>query len=72
MTNPVRQEILHVLGELSEACPEVRFGQLLVNLSYLARDVSPEAIWEMEDEELLAAAKQHLKQWQSRRATPVS
>jgi hypothetical protein len=37
MIDPVRQEILQVLGELSEVVPEVRLGQLLANLSYLAR-----------------------------------
>ena len=43
------------------SCPEVRFGQLLANLSYLAKGPTNEAIWDMEDEELLVAAKQHLE-----------
>jgi hypothetical protein len=38
----------------------VRFGQLLANLSYLAKGPTNEAIWEMEDEELLVVAQQHL------------
>jgi hypothetical protein len=67
MINPVRQEVLHVLAELSEVCPEVRLGQLMANLSYLARGLSNEAIWDMEDEELLAAARKHLEQWRARR-----
>lgn len=57
MIDPVRQEILEVLTELSEVAPEVRLGQLVVNLSYLARGLSSEAIWNMEDEELLNAAR---------------
>jgi hypothetical protein len=71
MIDPVRQEILQVLGELSEVVPEVRLGQLLANLSYLARGLSSEAIWNMEDEELLAVAREHLEQWRSRRGAPV-
>jgi hypothetical protein len=67
MINPVRQEVLHVLAELSEVCPEVRLGQLMANLSYLARGLSNEAIWDMEDEELLTAARKHLEQWRARR-----
>ena len=39
MTTPVRQEVLQVLAELSEVVPEVRLGQMIVNLSYLARAV---------------------------------
>lgn len=67
MINPVRQEVLHVLAELSEVCPEVRLGQLMANLSYLARGLSNEAIWDMEDEELLTAARKHLEQWRAQR-----
>ena len=51
MISPVRQEILRVLANLSACCPEVRFGQLLANLSYVAKGPTNEAIWEMEDEE---------------------
>ena len=60
MMSPVRQEILRVLTELSACCPTVRFGQLIANLSYLAQGPTNEAIWDMEDEELLEAAKRHL------------
>ena len=60
MIPPVRQEILRVLADLSACCPDVRLGQLLANLSYLAKGPTNEAIWEMEDEELLVAAQQHL------------
>ncbi len=62
MTTQVRQEILHILSELSECCPEVRFGQLIANLSYLAKGPTNEAIWDLEDEELLAVARKHLQE----------
>jgi hypothetical protein len=67
----VRQEVLEVLAELSEAVPEVRLGQLIANLSYLARGLSSESIWNMEDDELLAVAREHLEQWRSRRGAPA-
>lgn len=71
MINPVRQEVLRVLAELSEVCPEVRLGQLMANLSYLARGLSNEAIWDMEDEELLTAVRKHLEQWRAHQRASV-
>jgi hypothetical protein len=71
MIRSVREEVLRVLAELSELCPEVRLGQLMANLSYLARGLSNEAIWDMEDEELLEAARKHLEQWRARRDAVV-
>ena len=71
MIDPVRREVLQVLAELSEVVPEVRLGQLMANLSYLARGLSNQAIWDMEDEELLAAAREHLREWRSRRGAPA-
>ncbi len=67
MMNPVRQEVLQVLAELSKLAPEVRLGQLIVNLSYLARGLSNESIWDMEDDELLIAGRKHLEEWRARR-----
>jgi hypothetical protein len=61
MTTQIRQEVLRTLSELSECCPEVRFGQLIANLSYLAKGPTNEAIWDLEDEELLTAARKHLE-----------
>ena len=67
----LKQEILRALSELVEQCPEVRFGQLIVNLSYIARGPSPEAVWDMEDDELLAATKSHLGDYERRNAGVV-
>ncbi len=55
-----RIEILHLLERLSELAPDVRFGQLIANLSYLAVGPTNEAIWDMEDEELLEAIRQQI------------
>ncbi len=60
MIDPVRKEILRLLEPLSEMTPDVRFGQLIANLSYLAVSPTAEAIWDMEDEQLLAAIHQHI------------
>jgi hypothetical protein len=58
MITPTRQQLLSVLGELSVACPEMRFGQLIANLSTLAKGLSAEGLWDVEDEELLSAARE--------------
>ena len=55
-----RQEILRLLERLSELTPEVRFGQLIANLSYLASGPTNEAIWDMEDKQLEAAIRKHI------------
>jgi hypothetical protein len=68
MIDPTRREILELLAELSEIAPEIRLGQLITNLSYLARGLSNEAIWDMEDEQLLQAARTHLERWKASRA----
>ena len=60
MTAQVRRDLLSVLAELSEHSPLVRFGQLIANLSYLAKGPTNEAIWDAEDAELLTAARKHL------------
>ena len=59
MIDETRLEILRSLGRLSELTPDVRFGQLIANLSYLAIGPTNEAIWDMEDEQLLEAIRQH-------------
>jgi hypothetical protein len=38
------QEVLRLLGRRSELTPDVRFGQLIANLSYLAVGPTNEAI----------------------------
>ena len=71
MIDPIRQEVLRVLAELSEVCPQIRLGQLMANLSYQARGSANESIWDMEDEELLAAARSHLEILRARCAANV-
>ena len=68
MIDPARKEVLRLLEELSETCPEYRFGQMIANLAMLARGDAEGAIWEMEDEELLGAIRWQLQQLSSRPA----
>ncbi len=60
MSTQTRKELLATLAELSSAGPEMRFGQLIANLSTLARGLSIEGAWDAEDEELLDAARRQL------------
>ena len=71
MMTPVRQEAIRVLAEISELAPEVRLGQIVANLSYMARGLTTASIWDMEDDELLAAARTHLEQLRSRQHSAV-
>jgi hypothetical protein len=69
MITPQRQEILRLLERLSALTPDVRFGQLIANLSYLAIGPTNEAIWDMEDEQLLAAVRTHITELSQRTAS---
>ena len=60
MTDPTRHEILRLLEQLSEREPEVRFGQLIANMAFLAAGPWNETLWDLEDDQLLQAISQHL------------
>jgi hypothetical protein len=66
MTSETRRELLKIVGELSAYCPEIRLGQLITNLATLAKGPAVEAIWDVEDEELLEAARRQLEVFQAR------
>ena len=63
MIEPNRQELLRLIEEMSIACPEYRFGQLVLNLALLAREDGDSHVWHMEDEEFVEAARKHLSDW---------
>lgn len=60
MIEKTRLELLRALNELSEQFPEVRLGQLINNLATLAKGPQIEAVWDVEDKELLEVAKEQL------------
>jgi hypothetical protein len=68
MNQTERTELFSRLAELSQALPEMRFGQLIANLAVVARGTDPGAVWEMEDAELLAAVNWQLAELVTRRS----
>jgi hypothetical protein len=66
MMSHTRLKLLEALNDLSEQFPEVRLGQLVSNLATFAKGPQTEAIWDVEDKELLEAAKQQLTVLRSR------
>ncbi len=57
-----RLELLAALFQLSLVRPEWRLGQTLANLATTAGRLDAGGIWDLEDEEALAAAKTLLEQ----------
>jgi hypothetical protein len=60
MIQPTRLEVLRQLERLSELVPDVRFGQLIANLAFLAAGPWDQTLWDLEDEQLLTAIQQHV------------
>lgn len=67
MIDPMRLELLKLVEELSTACPEYRFGQMILNLAFLAREDGDRFVWDLEDTELIEAARKHLADWHAHR-----
>ena len=66
MISPLRQEILSRLARLSELTPDMRFGQLIANLAFLASGPWDETLWNLEDDQLLAAIQKHIGDLETR------
>jgi hypothetical protein len=58
MIEPTRQEILARLARLSELAPDMRFGQLIANLAFMAAGPWDQTLWNLEDEQLIGAIRQ--------------
>jgi len=61
MNSTTDNELMASLAELRRALPSMRLGQLIANMATVARGATPGAIWEAEDEELLAAIRWQLQ-----------
>jgi hypothetical protein len=61
-----RGDLLRLLAELSDLDPDLRLGQLVANLATLANGARVEAIWDSEDEELVAAAQRLVEHYRQR------
>ena len=57
MTTTAGDELLAAMAELRALFPDWRIGQLVANLTQAAGRDRDGAIWDVEDEELLAAAR---------------
>jgi hypothetical protein len=66
MTTAIRKEALQVLEDLGNCYPNMRLGQLVSFVCTLAGEDSPKELYDIEDEELLAAAKEHLQKTSNR------
>lgn len=62
MNTTTHDELIESLTELRQALPTMRLGQLLANLATVARGATPGAVWDVEDDELLAAIRRQLLQ----------
>ncbi len=58
MIESTRQEILARLARLSELAPDMRFGQLIANLAFMAAGPWDRTLWDLEDERLIGAIRQ--------------
>jgi hypothetical protein len=58
MTSQDRAELLATIAELCERYPDWRLGQLVAN----AAGWADQDIWNIDDEQLLEAARRHLQQ----------
>lgn len=68
MSATAHDELIESLTELRHVLPSMRLGQLIANMATVARGAVAGAIWEMEDDELLAAIRWQLQQFSTRAA----
>lgn len=59
-TEGTRTELLEALAELGRAHPNWRMGQTLSNLAMAAGRLDAGGVWDLEDDEALAAARRLL------------
>ena len=59
-TEETRTELLTALAELGRAHPNWRLGQAMANLAMAAGRLDAGAVWDLEDDEALTAARRLL------------
>ena len=59
MKDDTKAQLLAVMEDLLEEQPDMRFGQMVSSLALFARGPIKSATWDVEDSELLEAAKRH-------------
>lgn len=58
-----REDLLAALTQLTRIRPEWRMGQTLANLAMTAGRLDAGGVWDLEDEEALAAARTLIEQY---------
>ena len=58
-----RAELLAAVAELGKLRPEWRLGQMMANVAMTAGRMDAGGIWDLEDEEALAATRELLSQY---------
>lgn len=64
MVSTTQEQILAVIADVLEEQPDMRFGQLVASLALFAKGPVKSATWDVEDDEILNAAKRHLENLQ--------
>jgi hypothetical protein len=59
MIRTISHELVEKLADLRELSPDVRFGQLLANLSLLVEDQTDQSLWDIDDARLLEVMERH-------------
>jgi hypothetical protein len=62
-TESIRLELLDALAQLGRMRPEWRLGQTVANLAMTAGRLDAGGVWDLEDEEALAAARTLIDQY---------
>ena len=65
MSSDTRSDLLAVLEKLMREHPDWRIGQLVANIAFLARQTNS-ATWDVENEEFVQTARQHLQRMAER------
>ena len=68
MNNSEAKELLAAIAELRMLFPDWRIGQLVANLVMAAGGTDADAIWDVEDEKLLTAARRLIERNRGRSA----
>jgi hypothetical protein len=68
MNTKSSDELVQTLTKVRSLFPDWRFGQLIANLATAAGATDASAIWDIEDEQLLAAARRLIENNEARLA----
>jgi len=66
IAHDIQTGILHRLAEVRRLCPDLRLGQLMTLLGTLGEDTTGRTLYDLEDEELMAALERFADDLQQR------